>query len=469
MTGRFPAAATRRALTPVLVVAALGRHWRRAAAAFAGCLIVGGLLAFGTPAVFVGEALLRIERPAPVSQGLERAAPPMEAASPAAALALLGDEAFFETEVGLLRSRALAERVADTLALARDDRFLRLMGRGATLSGADAVERRRRAVIHILGERLGIAPVRGAHLASVRFSAPEPRLAADITNAFADGAIAIDSERRFAVARRAAAFIDGQLAGATRRLAASEQALADYARREGIPSLPGGAADAPGAAPSLTAASLETLNGALAQAQSERIAAEARWREARVAGLAAPEAQANPAVQQMVQERAKLAAEYRDRLAVFKPDYPQMKPIAASLEEADRQIAIEVGAIVASLGARYRAALAAEQGLRARTEALTGDLSGLRQRSIGYALLQRKAQSDRLAFDALSQRASALRVAAAEVPADITLIDPATPADRPVWPRPGLTLALAAALGLALAIVLALAADGWLASGARDD
>lgn len=53
----------------------------------------------------------------------------------------------------------------------------------------------------------------------------------------------------------------------------------------------------------------------------------------------------------------------------------------------------------------------------------------------------------------------------AEIPSDITLIDPATPPDRPIWPKPVLVLAVASVLGLALAMVAALAADSWLAPG----
>lgn len=457
-------------LDAAALLGALLRHWRRALAAFLATLLVGAALAFATPPVFVAEALLRIERPAPVAGGLDRSEAPSDVGPPAAAMTLLGDEAFFETEVGLVRSRTLARRVAADLQLAMDDRFRQQMGAGQTPIGPDLAERRGRAVIRILGERLRVAAVRGARLATIRFSAPSPGLAAKIANAFANGAIAAEAERRLAASGRAADFMDAQLADARERLSASEQALADYARRRGIASLPSGpGADAPGAAPSLTAATLESLNGALAQAQAERIAAEARWRQARAAGLAGPDVQASLAVQQMVQDRAKLAAEYRDQLAVFKPAYPRVKPLRARLDEADRQLAAEVAAIVESLESRYRAALTAEQGLRQRVHALTADLSGLRQRSIGYATLQREAESRRLAFDALARRSGALRVAAAEIPVDLTLVDPATSPDRPSWPRPALIMALAAVAGLALAVTLALAADGWLAPRQRDD
>ena len=450
------------------IVRSLLRHWRRALVALALCLAGGALLAFATPPIFVGEALLRIERPAPVGGGLERSMLAPGTMAPAAAMSLLGDEAFFETQYGLLRSRSLAERVAADLGLTRNDAFRWSMGAGSTPAGRGAAERRQRAVVRLLAERLRIVPVRGAHLAAIRFFAPDPKLAAEVANGFARAFIAMDAERQLAASGRATGYIDAQLALALRRLTASEQALADYGRREGVTPLPSGqASDTPESAPSLTAASLEALNSALASAQAERIAAEARWRQARSAGLGAPEVQASPAIQQMVQDRAKLAAEYRDQLAVFKPDYPQMKPLKAKLDETDRQLAGEVADIIASLGARRQAALAAEQGLRARTEALTGELSSLRRRSIGYTLLQRRAQSDRFTFDALAQRASALRVAAAEIPADITLVDAAAPADRPLWPRPVLTLAVAAALGVALAMVLCLAADGWLAPDGR--
>ena len=203
---------------------------------------------------------------------------------------------------------------------------------------------------------------------------------------------------------------------------------------------------------SLTAASLETVNGALDAARGDRILAEQRWRQAQAAGLAAPEVLASPTVQLISQDRARLAAEYQDRLSVYKPDYPDMRQMQARMDETDRQLAREAGAILGSLHARFAAALGAEAALSGRVEALKAGLVDLRSRGIGYGIRNREVDADRAVYDGLLQRYQDVGVAGGAAPGNIIVVDPATIPDRPSWPRPWLIMLLASLVGLAAGV-----------------
>ena len=99
-------------------------------------------------------------------------------------------------------------------------------------------------------------------------------------------------------------------------------------------------------------------------ARADRIAAEQRWNRAKaVSGLGLADILQSPTIQALSQTRAQLAADYQDRLRVYKPDWPDMRQLEARLDETDRQIAAEASTIRSALHNTYAIALAREQAL----------------------------------------------------------------------------------------------------------
>jgi len=414
---------------------ALAKGWRTLGAILLACLALGGAIAVFTPPTYTAETTLEIDREGPKITPIGEAAP---------VVSLLSADEFYQTQYGLLRGRALAARVAQTLGLDRDTRFIAGMGgRASEFAGADTLEKRSREVVRLLRRHTRITPLRGSRLVTISFSSPDAALSARIAGAFVTDFIETGLERRFAASNYARDFLARQLAAARLTLAANERSLADYASANGVIPLPG-----PVVGRSLTAASLETFNTALDAARGDRILAEQRWRQAQAAGLHAPEVLASPTVQLISQDRAKLAAEFQDRLSVFKPDYPDMRQLNARMDESDRQLVREANTIIDSLHARYAVALGAETALSGRVESLKAALTDLRTRSVGYGILNREVDADRAVYDGLLQRYQDVGIAGGVVAGNVFVVDPATPPDRPSWPRPWLIMLLATLVGL---------------------
>ncbi len=413
---------------------ALRHGWRVVLAASAGGLAVGVAIVLLSRPAYTAETTLQIDREA------QRVAPLGEAPL---ALGLTGGDDYVQTQYGLLRGRALAARVAASLGLDGDGRFVAAM-RGERAAVDPDAAHRARDVLELLRRHYGVAPRRGSRLVTLSFTSPTPDLSARIVGAFAEAFIQAGLERRFQASAYARSFLQSQLTAAKNRLEGSEQGLADYAAAEGIVPLPGG----DGAGRSLTADSLETFNTALAGARTERIEAEARWREGRSAGLAGPDVLQSATVQQISQDRARLAADYQDRSRVYKPDYPDMLQLKARMDETDRQLTRQGEEIVTSLHARFAAARAAETALAAQVAGLRAALVDLRRRSIRYTILQREVDTNRVLYDSLLQRYKDVDVAGGVVADNIAIVDPATPPDRPSWPRPLATLMIAGLAGL---------------------
>jgi capsular exopolysaccharide synthesis family protein len=370
-------------------------------------------------------------------------------------------EEFFQTQYGLLRSRSLAQRVTDSLGLARDERFLNAMlapqDTTSSTSPAQALNRRRERVVTQLAKHLTISPVRGSRLVAVQFTSPDPALSARITNAFAEQFIASNLDRRFESSAYARSFLERRLAQTREALNNSERQLVAYATAQHIIQLndPSNTPGQPNQTRSVDAASLEAMNNALSQARAQRILAEQQWNQARGSN-SVTEVLANPTIQQLTNQRATLSADYQNRLRTFLPTYPDMVQLRAQIQELDRQIASQSSAIRNSVQSQYRAALQNERQLQAQVSALERQVLNLRNRSIQYNILQREVDTNRALYDGLLQRYREVGVAGGVTTNNISIVDRAEPPRQPSQPRPLINMALALFGGVIAAMVIAL-------------
>lgn len=367
---------------------------------------------------------------------------------------------FFETQYGLLRSRSLAERVIATLGLARSDNFLKVMGASRDVEGTTAAARsadRREQVLEVVQSKLLIAPVRTSRLVEIRFDSPDAALSARITNAFAEEFIKSNLERRFESTSYAREFLEGRLADTKQRLEDAERQLVAYATQQQIINV---GAEASGQSvssqESLSSRSLAGLNAALTNVQAQRVAAEARWLATQSADpQSVPEVLQNPAIQRLREERARVSAEYEQKLSVFKPEYPEMRQLQARLTEVDGEIAQLARGIRESVRSNYTVAVSQEQALTSRVESLKDDVLNLRDRSIQYNILQREVDTTRTLYDGLLQRYKEVGVSGAVTANNVSIVDPSTPPSDPSKPRVWLNLALSLVLGLGLGLAAA--------------
>jgi len=370
-------------------------------------------------------------------------------------------EEFFQTQYGLLRSRSLAIRVAESLGLARNDDFIKQMAArpraGAQPDPDSARTIRREQVLKLLSKNLGVHPNRGSRLVAITFSSPDRALSARMANAFAENFIAAALDRRYESSSYARDFLEKHLAEVKAKLEDTERQLVAYATSQQIIQLnDAGQGAAPGPQQSLAAANLQSLSSALSAAKASRVQAEARWREAqRTPGMGLSEILQNPTVQQLSQDRAKLMAQYQLDLSIYKPGYPDMLQLKAQIAETDRQLALQAADIRKSLEGQYQAALNNEHTLSGQVNGLKGDVLDLSKRSIQYTILQREVDTNRTLYDGLLQRYKEVGVAGGVTTNNISIVDRAEPPLLPSSPRPVLNLLLAGMAGAVFGVAFA--------------
>jgi capsular exopolysaccharide synthesis family protein len=369
------------------------------------------------------------------------------------------DEAsFLATQIGLLSSRTLAERVMRTLSLADNDSFVK---------GYPSREAREGAAVAKLLANLEVTPLRGSTLIIIGYSDRDPALAARIINAFAQGFIDSSLERNYNATAFARQFLQSRLNATRVKLEASERALVDYARTQNILSLSSGASatgDKEGptssSQDSLSAQSLVAYNQALTAATGDRIAAEQAYRQGGSAASAT--AESNPAVQQLRSQLAGLQADYQQKLGTFRPDYPELVALRQRIDSIRGAIASESGKISGAqrqtLRAAYEAARGREQQLQGQVNSFRSNVLDLRNRGIQYNILQRDLDTNRSIYDALLQRFKEIGASSGIGESQAAIVDRGVPPSSPFVPNVyqnlgiGLLIGLIVGLGTAFAI-----------------
>ncbi|HRO88711.1 MAG TPA: GumC family protein, partial [Chiayiivirga sp.] len=372
---------------------------------------------------------------------------------------------FLQTQYELLKSRSLAERVANELAI--DDQTIERLAsatwaqraRAALRPDADPAEdaaadpaAEEEAVLRrasgLVRDSLVVEPVRNSRLVRIHYDSTLPAFSARVVNAVADGFIASAIERKFDASSFAGKYLEEQLALAKGRLEESERALVAFATKENI--VVTGESGI-----SLEGQNLGALNAALATAQDQRIRAQATWNQVSGGGALPSDAIGQSILNTLQQQRATLNAQYQQQLKTYKPEYPSMQALKGQIDEVDRQIGQERASVRASIKAEYDAAQTRENMLVAQLATLRDRTLDVDNRSIDYNILRREVDTNRQLYDGLLQRYKEIGVAGGVGSNNISIVDRANVPTGRYKPNLPLNLALGLMLGLMLGVLLA--------------
>lgn len=414
-------------------------------------LLTGMMLTMLTTPMYRASATLQIERQAVGAvtvPGIESLEAPYR------------EFEFYETQFQLLRSRSMAEKVAADLdpddpvfaVMSAPSPIAKLMQSILGFANPDTevadVEDRRKQLVNLVRNGLSVEPIVKSQLVRVHFDSPDAALSAKVANAVALGFVESNMERRVDNSAFAREFLGDRLEQVKLKLQDSEKALTEFAQAEQIVSL--------GERSSLRTAELESLNAALTGAMQERIDAEARLRQTDgVSAYSHPLMLQNEGIQALRATRAKLEAEYQEKLLTFKPNYPLMLQIKRQIGELDKQLEAEVQLIKSSVSATYQAARDKEAMLKEQVDRLTSELLEAQGRLSSMTLLEREVETNRQLYDALLQRYKQIGITANVNANNISIVDRALQPGGPFTPNFVRSFLISMILGLLLGVLLA--------------
>jgi capsular exopolysaccharide synthesis family protein len=392
------------------------------------------------------------------------------------------DGMFFQTQLELLRSKALAERVMEMLRLDIDRPQTPVAGSAAPppkAAAAETVERDdwigritttlrkrsepsvkdaqvldRESVLASLRGSMQIDPVPNSRLVRIHVTGADPALAARMANAWSEAYIKTNLERKVDASSYARTFLEQELAKAKIRLEESENSLVQYTRQKQILSVDEKS--------NPLTQNFTDFSAALAKAEQDRYRAEANYDEVKRTLSSSKDLLDNKALATFRENKAKLELEYQEQLRTYKPGHPKMVALQAQIDVAEARIQTESKAITSSVEitakAAFDAAKAQEDRLRARVELSKRNILEVQDQGIRFNILKRDVDTNREMYSGLLQRLKEVGVTAQVGTNNVSVVDKA---DVPLFPfRPdvmrgaltGLLLGLMA--GLALAFVI---------------
>jgi succinoglycan biosynthesis transport protein ExoP len=391
----------------------------------------------------------------------------------------LSEQLQLRTQVELLKSRSLAERVIDEMGLYRPGAAQAAAAAAAAGAAAPAMApadeaaalvRDGLARLHALvapappdeGEdplnrasavarfqqALSVEPIRNSRLVQITVSDADPDLAAGIANSTARNFLATHIERKLESSLYARQFLEEQIRQTKAKLEESERVINTYAKKNEILNL--------GEKGSAATQTFVDFSTALAQAEQDRIKAETLYNQVKANPESAPQAVVNEAIRAYKEQRARLEADYAKNRSVFKPDYPSMVQARAQIAELDGRIKTEVNNILSSIQGQYLAAKKAEDQLRAKVASSRAEVLSVQDRSVDMNLLARELDTNRQVYDSLLQRLKEVSVTAGLTTNNVSIVDRASVPLLPASPDMKLNVGLGLVAGLFLGFLAAL-------------
>jgi capsular exopolysaccharide synthesis family protein len=385
---------------------------------------------------------------------------------------------FMQTQLKLLRSETLADRVIDKLQLDHNpalappseegSRIASLINFakdgvraffakvfpsiGTTDTGNCDIElpelNLRKKIEDKFAKSLDVQPERDTTIFSLAFTSIDPTVSRDVINALIQEYISWQVDKKIDATIAAKQRLEKQIELARIQLEKAETNLNDFSRKAGIVSL--------NANLNLVYSQLEEANKAYSAIQTERLGKEALFNQAQQSGEAFPAILESPLIQRLRENWVTAAAQYEEGNATFKDGYPSQQNLKAKMLDIEKRIKAEENRIVESIGNDYRSAAKKEEALKADMEAKKALAMSLNDQSTQYKILEREVETSKQIHQSLLERGKEIDAKVGTELGNIQVVDKAKLPLKPYSPKIARNIIFAALAGMMLGLGLAL-------------
>ena len=377
------------------------------------------------------------------------------------------DDASIESQVSLIQSLAVIQRVVDTLKLADDPEFapppgllgsIRGLFSQSTETSASPQDLNRAKAIDTLSRSVKIARQRSTFLVDINASSYDRQKAAAIANAVSQAYFLEQVRSKYDATKTAAGWLNNQLDDLKSRVMASDNAVQQFRSANNLFVAQGVA---------INDQQMSDLNTKLIEARTE--AAEARAKYDQVQRISengsdsgsVTEALGSDTISRLRSQYADLAKTEADLATKFGARHPQLETVRAQLRETRRLTDDELKRILAARRHTFEVSAAREASLKKSLDELQTVSSDSGQAQTRLRELQREAEANRTVYESfLARYKEASAQESLEMP-DSRIVARAEVPVSPSFPKVPLILGMALIVGTGLGGVLALIA-GYL-------
>lgn len=395
---------------------------------------------------------------------------------------------YFETQYEILKSRYIAEKVVNKLALDSHPIFIEKLdesnssafdGIKATLksiltflpqkereplSEEEQAQLRKELLITLFSENLTISPVPNTQVVKIAYTSESPKLAAEIANTVAEVYIESYLEAKFDMTSKATSWLNDSLAGLRNKLEISEKKLAEFYQREQLVDLDG--------VVGLASEELQGLSEQLLQAenrlkQSEIIFEQVQNFNGDPAELAAmPAVQNHPSIQNVKEAELKAQSNVSELSKVYGPKHLKMISAQAELASVKQTLENQVASLISGITNEYRQAQSQVNRLRVAVASAKEEYRTLTTLESKRRVLQREVDTNQQLYDSFFTRLQETSEVEGFESANARVLDRATLPVEPFKPKKSLILIATLVMSTGFGIFIALVLD-FLNSGIR--
>ena len=400
---------------------------------------------------------------------------------------LKADAATVDSEVEVLRSKQISQRVIEQLGLREDPEFVgltkiqtMLMRFGLTRSSPRKSEQpaavsigdlidpprapERDEVARAFEQRLKVNRVRATLVLEIHFSSADPVKAARIANAIAETYIKMQIEQKMQAMVDASGRLEEAMRGVREKVVNAERAIEQFKSQNDI-------FDADGHL--LVDRQLAREMEALVIGRNQTVTARSRYEQARRMMI---DGEGNESLADVLQsntvrllrdELTKALRKQAEAGTKYGHKHPEMQKIAADVAKAQLELSGEISKIIRNLKTEYEVAADGEQQQSRRLDALKGQIAASRDKQWQLRELEREASASKQLYEALlSRNKQTAETQGLQFP-DARLVERADVPPYPMSPKRMQLVTVAAAASLVVALGLALFLEMGTGSVAR--
>jgi capsular exopolysaccharide synthesis family protein len=371
---------------------------------------------------------------------------------------------FYETQVELIGSKTLLDRIIDKLNLIEHPvlvetlygdgkpgaihhlkKFIKSILPGYKDKGGDSVVSaeilKQQKLVDYLGENLEASPSRKSMLIYVSFNSPDPKLSRDVVNSILDEFIGRKMEQKLEASGIARDFLMLQIDRAKINLEKAEEDLNRFGKLAGIVSLD--------AKVNSIYRQLEDLNLAYTEAEADVITKKVAYQQASKDGHAnLPRVLESTLIANLKENYAQLRSEYEDLKTTFHDDYPEVRNLKARMISIAARIEQEEARIFSAIKNEYMTARMKAAAMQERIELQKKLVLDLNERATQYSIMTREVETNKAIYQSLLERVKEIESMAGVSASNIQIVDRASLPIFPIKPNVKLNLLLAIVIGL---------------------
>jgi capsular exopolysaccharide synthesis family protein len=353
-----------------------------------------------------------------------------------------------DTQIKILQSDALALATAKALQLDKHPNFSRKAATTDVLQTPSVDPSQEAALMGYIQGGLKLSVVPKTRIIEIRFSDPDPQMAAKVVNTLVNVYVEQNFKTKFESAMQTSDWLSKQLSDLQLKVETSQQKLVEYQKLHGILGID--------EKQNIVTAKLDELNRELTAAEADRIQKESKYR---LAMSGNPEliisSDATTLLGRLRQQESDLKTQIAQAEVQLGPSHPRIKELNNQALQVQAGLRVEIEKLAGRIKTDFLAASQRESMLRSAMEAQKQQANTLNESAIEYSLLKRDVDTNRQLYEGLLQKLKEASVSAGLKSSNIRVVDVARVPLAPSRPDKRRNIMLALAMGLFGGVVLA--------------